>query len=198
MRKTKEESQITRERIIEASYELIRQKGYEHMTREDIARQVGMTRGAVNWHFTSKEEIYLAVLNKILDDFQQERRAYYQDSQRPPEEKIVRLISMPLKMRDQYRFINDIPGYLLEDDRFREIVDRMAGNRQYFIEYVQKSLTEIEKKKGKIYKNKEALSQMIYFLHEGLHSNYAETAFGDKTVIQKNYKQYVELLLDMD
>lgn len=54
MRKTREESQITRERIISASYEVIRSKGFEQMTRDDIARKVGMTRGAVNWHFCVK------------------------------------------------------------------------------------------------------------------------------------------------
>ena len=52
MRKTKEEAQITREKIIQASYELIGEKGYERMTRDDIAARVGMTRGAVNWHFS--------------------------------------------------------------------------------------------------------------------------------------------------
>ena len=129
MRKTREESQITRDRIISASYEVIRSKGYEQMTRDDIARKVGMTRGAVNWHFASKEEIYLAVLNKILDDFQKERAAYYGDSQATPQEKIAHLISMPLKMQDQYRFINDIPRYMLSDERFAEIVERMATVR---------------------------------------------------------------------
>ena len=105
---------------------------------------------------------------------------------------------MPLKMQDQYRFINDIPGYLLADERFREVVERMAVNRQYFIAYVENCLGEIEQDRGKTYKDKKALSQMIYFLHEGLHSNYAETAFSDRRIIQKNYKQYVEILLDAD
>ena len=118
MRKTREASQITRERIISASYEVIRSKGFEQMTRDDIARKVGMTRGAVNWHFASKEDIYIAVLDKILDDFQRERALYYRDSQASPQEKIAHLISMPLNMQDQYRFINDIPRYMLSDERF--------------------------------------------------------------------------------
>lgn len=46
MRRTKEESLVTRERIIQASYEIIREKGYDQMTRDDIASKVGMTRGA--------------------------------------------------------------------------------------------------------------------------------------------------------
>ena len=197
MRKTREESQITRDRIISASYEVIRSKGYEQMTRDDIARKVGMTRGAVNWHFASKEEIYLAVLNKILDDFQRERAAYYGDSQASPQEKIDHLISMPLKMQDQYRFINDIPRYMLSDERFAEIVERMAQNRKFFIEYVTGCLTEIENAEGRKYRNKTEIAHLIYFLHEGLHSNYAETAFEDPDIIRDNYKTYLKMLLEI-
>ena len=88
MRKTKEEAQITREKIIQASYELIGEKGYERMTRDDIAARVGMTRGAVNWHFSSKEEIYLAALDRILDEFQSERRACFEDKTARPKKRL--------------------------------------------------------------------------------------------------------------
>ena len=197
MRKTREESQITRERIISASYEVIRSKGFEQMTRDDIARKVGMTRGAVNWHFASKEDIYIAVLDKILDDFQRERALYYRDSQASPQEKIAHLISMPLNMQDQYRFINYIPRYMLSDERFAKIVERMAQNRKFFIEYVTGCLTEIEEREGKKYRNKTEIAQLIYFLHEGLHSNYAETAFTNPDVIRDNYKIYLKMLLEI-
>ncbi len=197
MPKTREETQLTREKIIHASYEVIRSKGYEKMTRDDIARQVGMTRGAVNWHFASKEEIYLAVLNQILDDFQRERAEYYEDRKASPREKIDNLISMPLRMRDQYRFLNDIPRYMLSDERFAGIIGRMAENRKYFIQYVTRCLTEIEEASGKTYQNKTEIAHLIYFLHEGLHSNYADTAFGSPDVIQENYRTYVALLLEI-
>ena len=151
MRKTKEEAQITREKIIQASYELIGEKGYERMTRDDIAARVGMTRGAVNWHFSSKEEIYLAALDRILDEFQSERRACFEDKTARPEEKIERLISMPVKMREKYRFINAIPEYMLKDDRFLAVVQRMAENRKQFILHIEECLIEIEKLEGRLY-----------------------------------------------
>lgn len=188
---------MTRDRIIRASYELIRSKGYEQMTQEDIARQVGMTRGAVNWHFASKEEIYLAVLNKILDDFQRERDAYYRDREASPEEKIAHLISMPLNMQDQYQFINDIPRYMLSNERFARVVERMSQNRRNFIAYICQCLTEIEQAEGRTYENKTEIAHLIYFLHEGLHTNYAETAFEHPEEIRKNYKTYLKLLLEI-
>lgn len=197
MRRTKEESQLTKERIIQASYELIREKGYEQMTRDDIAKKVGMTRGAVNWHFTSKEEIYLAALNKIIDDFQSERQKYFHDTSISPEEKIKRLIYMPIKMREEYRFINSVPEYMLDDPRFSDVVSHMAQNRKYFIGSMEKCLTEIEQQTGKVYPDKRKLAQILYFLHEGFHSNYAESAFEDSDDIQNNYQKYLSILLEI-
>ena len=197
MRKTKEEAQITREKIIQASYELIGEKGYERMTRDDIAARVGMTRGAVNWHFSSKEEIYLAALDWILDEFQSERRACFEDKTARPEEKIERLISMPVKMREKYRFINAIPEYMLKDDRFLAVVQRMAENRKQFILHIEECLIEIEKLEGRLYDGRRERAHLLYFLHEGLHANYADSAFESREEIQNRYKDYLSFLLKL-
>lgn len=196
MRKTKEETQITREKIVQASYEIIQEKGYEQMTRDDIAKKVGMTRGAVNWHFSSKEDIYLAALHKILGDFKKERQQYFDNDTISPEEKIESLFLMPIKIKEEYRFINGIPEYLQrKDDRFAQVLRQMAENRKHFISFMQQCISELEQGRGKPYKNKTELSHILYFLHEGLHANHADSAFEEKDEIQKRYKQYLKLLL---
>lgn len=197
MRKTKEETRITCEKIIQASYEVIREKGYERMTRDDIAARVGMTRGAVNWHFSSKEEIYLAALNRILDEFQKERQACFADRKSSPQEKIERLISMPVKLREEYRFINGIPEYMLEDERFSAVVQRMAENRKDFIRHIEECLAEIEEREGKCYDKRKERAHILYFLHEGLHANYVDSAFESSEEIQNRYKTYLSLLLKL-
>jgi AcrR family transcriptional regulator len=40
---------------------VVREKGYERTTQEDIARRAGMTRGAVQGNFKNKEELFLAI-----------------------------------------------------------------------------------------------------------------------------------------
>ena len=77
MRRTKEEAEATRNKIIEAAIELFETEGYAATRIEDIAEKTGMTRGAVYWHFKNKEELYISIFEmfeKRLDRLLQESR----------------------------------------------------------------------------------------------------------------------------
>ena len=50
-RRTKEEAERTRTRILASALSLFAKKGYEHTTFTDIAARLKMTKGAVYWHF---------------------------------------------------------------------------------------------------------------------------------------------------
>lgn len=54
--------QRTRRRLIEAATQIIREKGYDRTTLEEIARRAGMTRGAIYNNFRDKEDLFLAVI----------------------------------------------------------------------------------------------------------------------------------------
>jgi AcrR family transcriptional regulator len=64
MRRTKEEAAITRERLLDAALESFHTKGYSATTLDDIARQAGITRGAIHWHFGSKAELFNTVIRE--------------------------------------------------------------------------------------------------------------------------------------
>ena len=51
----------TRAKLLEATRELTREKGYEHTTMEDIARRAGMTTGAIYGNFRNREELFIAL-----------------------------------------------------------------------------------------------------------------------------------------
>jgi AcrR family transcriptional regulator len=57
-------AQITRERLIDGAAEAFTRLGYISATTSDIARAAGATRGALYFHFQSKEEIARAVVDK--------------------------------------------------------------------------------------------------------------------------------------
>ena len=57
MRRTKEEAENTRTAILTAAELLFLKKGVSHTSLEQIARQAGVTRGAVYWHFQNKAQI---------------------------------------------------------------------------------------------------------------------------------------------
>ena len=66
-RKTKEEAAATRESILRAALDLFSEKGYSSTTFNDIAKRIGMTRGAVYWHFENKEALLTALVEFTHD-----------------------------------------------------------------------------------------------------------------------------------
>lgn len=57
MRRTEEETQTTRERIMLAALDAFAREGWQEATYEQIASTAGLTRGAVHHHFTSKTDV---------------------------------------------------------------------------------------------------------------------------------------------
>jgi AcrR family transcriptional regulator len=57
-------------RIIEAAMDVIAEHGCDQMTIDEVAKKLGVTKGAVYWYFKSKEELVAAVLNKFQLEIQ--------------------------------------------------------------------------------------------------------------------------------
>src|SRR5262245_51917583 len=51
----------TRAALLEAARSLIRQKGYERTTLENVARLAGMTTGAIYGNFKNRDELFIAL-----------------------------------------------------------------------------------------------------------------------------------------
>ena len=106
MRRTKEDAEQTRLKIIAAALELFSRNGYSNTTLAMIADSAGFSRGPIYWHFKNKDELYEAVL------------AY---SQAPLEQLIARsrkLADEPLAALEH--FIDDWFRLLLEDRWYRQ------------------------------------------------------------------------------
>ncbi len=70
-RRTKEEAQETRNRLMAAGLEQFCEKGIARTTLSDIATAAGVTRGAFYWHFKNKAELFEALwaqLRNPLDE----------------------------------------------------------------------------------------------------------------------------------
>src|SRR5689334_4602801 len=51
----------TRESLLRAARALIREKGYERTTLEEVARRAGMTTGAIYGNFKNRDELFIAL-----------------------------------------------------------------------------------------------------------------------------------------
>ncbi|ABR54191.1 transcriptional regulator, TetR family [Methanococcus vannielii SB] len=58
----------TKETIINNAKQIFLEKGYNNTLLLDIAKKCGLTRGGIYHYFKNKEDLFLEVMNKILDE----------------------------------------------------------------------------------------------------------------------------------
>jgi len=63
-----EQANDTRAALVQAARSLFTQKGFHGTGTTEIARSAGVTRGALQHHFARKEDLFLAVFEKVQED----------------------------------------------------------------------------------------------------------------------------------
>ncbi|WP_428852013.1 TetR family transcriptional regulator [Imbroritus primus] len=65
VRRTKEEAQETRNRILDAAENVFHERGVARTSLSDIAHAATVTRGAIYWHFRNKADLFAAMCDRI-------------------------------------------------------------------------------------------------------------------------------------
>jgi len=88
-----------RDLILDAADRLLARYGYNKMTMEDLAREVGVGKGTIYIHFNSKEEVALSRIDRVIERLKVELERVAQSNEPP----VTRLRRM-LLLRVIYRF----------------------------------------------------------------------------------------------
>lgn len=64
---SREDGKETQERIIQTAGPLFAQNGYDGTTSKAICQQAGVNMAAVNYHFGSRDGLYIAILEEVQD-----------------------------------------------------------------------------------------------------------------------------------
>ena len=62
---------VTIAQILDSAQQLFVNKSYDDITMTEIARQADVTKGAIYHHFTSKEALFLCMMERYLEKLQQ-------------------------------------------------------------------------------------------------------------------------------
>ena len=87
-RRTKEEAQETRDKIVSAAIDVFYEKGFSNTTLEQIASAADVTRGAIYWHFKNKLDIFLAIHSQFHTSFMDMMLQELESSAAPPLRKL--------------------------------------------------------------------------------------------------------------
>ena len=126
-RKTKEEAEKTRARILASALSLFVKRGYEKTTFTDIAARLKMTKGAVYWHFETKESLLVALVQEMLEKFQRRLGEFL-----PKGELSFKTVA-DMMVQTAERIVEDPKGaafFMLMKTRIKWGADSMAETRE--------------------------------------------------------------------
>ena len=151
----------TKRKIFETSMKLFAEKGYDATSIEEITATVGVAKGTLYYHFTSKEEIFNFLVEegiKLLQnsiDIKTEKHSSYID-------KIRAIVLIQIKIVDKYE---DLIKILLSQYWGNEPKNKKC--QEHIFEYINKIKKIVEEgiEKGEIKKeNSETIASEIYGL----------------------------------
>lgn len=119
-----------RDAILEATDHLLSRYGYRKMTIDDLAREVGIGKGTIYLHFSSKEEIALSHIDRIIERLKEKLTAISLEDAPPGERLREMLITRVLFRFDSVQHYTESLNELLAELRPR----LLARRRHHFDE----------------------------------------------------------------
>ena len=104
-------------KILDTAERLFIQKGYEKTSLQDIIRETDLSKGAIYHHFTSKEEIFYSVCERIGQRNAEVLSSVRDDPSLNGLEKLRRIFKVSLQPERQAKMFSMMP-YLLDNAKF--------------------------------------------------------------------------------
>lgn len=116
----------TVEKILTVSAKLFMEKGYEHTTLQDIIDDLGgLTKGAIYHHFKGKEEILLAIADRMGEQTEAWMQAIRDDPGLTGAEKLRRMFRASLGNSDQTDLFALAPNMLKNPELMAILLESM-------------------------------------------------------------------------
>ena len=88
----RESKSLRREQLIQATLDTIAAKGYAGATLADVADSAGLSRGIVNFHFESKDKLFLATLEHLSASYSAHWKTALGSAGPAPADRILALV----------------------------------------------------------------------------------------------------------
>ena len=133
-------SQDSRDEILKAAMQLFANRGFHETSMSEVAREAHVSKALIFWHFKTKEELFVAVLNRLLEpyfiDFAEE--AAVMDERAQIEKLVESYLSF---VRDNASSVRFFLAQMLHDQRLSEslndqVLKLYSGYRAMLVELI--------------------------------------------------------------
>lgn len=143
-RRTKEEAQATRNRILDTAEVVFQRRGVSRTTLQEVAEAAGVTRGAIYWHFRDKAELFNAMMDRVILPLEQQ--ALNGPAPDDPLEALRRSFvdAMRKSVSDaQVRRVFEIASHKVEYvDELEAVRDRRLATRDTWVGHSERALRQ--------------------------------------------------------
>jgi AcrR family transcriptional regulator len=184
-----------REAILDATDLFLSRQGYKKMTIDDLAQEVGIGKGSIYLHFTSKEEIVLSHIDRIIERLKEELNQIAARDISPEERLKKMLITRVLFRFDSVQHYTQSLNDLLAAVRSK----LLARRKHYFSEEAEIFASVIEEGNRKeIFESEEPIETAKTFLlatNSLLPFSLTAQELGERSEIEEKVSRVADLLL---
>lgn len=136
-------AQDSRDEILKAATHLFANRGFHETSMSEVAREAHVSKALIFWHFKTKEELFVAVLNRLLEpyfiDFAEEAGVLDERAQ------IKKLVEFYLDfVHDNASSVRFFLAQMLHDQRFSEglneqVLKIYSGYRGMLVELIARA-----------------------------------------------------------
>lgn len=132
---------MSRNKIIDAAEKVFSKKGYYQTTMQDIADEAKVAKGTLYYHFKSKDELFVELLESGTDYITHELQKSF-NKQIPLKAQIKEFIKEAIAICLKYKTFTDILFNELSSGMEDEVLERVEVLKQKYIDIFQDILDE--------------------------------------------------------
>jgi TetR/AcrR family fatty acid metabolism transcriptional regulator len=139
MARPRSKEDVRREEIVDAALRLILDMGYNQVTLADIAARVGVSKGLISYYFPRKEDVFLAVLDQIVDRLSTDFEGFCQADATPSEKLMMifnNLFGNEKRARRYYTVVIDYMAQAIRTPQVQEYTHDIYSSYRTYMERI--------------------------------------------------------------
>ena len=166
-----------------------------------IAKEAGVTRGAIYWHFSDKEALYREVVSCALEMGDVADFADRMPVELPFEERLDEVFWMALNDNKYVRFVYmTMNNVSMNKEKFPDLMERLTGQKMRLLQFFDNEVRYFMRYNRITDLNSELYSSALFLLFEGLFlsKNISSLFEFDRDTINQHIRLIISDLIDRE